>query len=238
MKKIILLVIVIFGITNLSIAQDTDEESPLSVSADVVSSFVWRGMVVAPTVNFQPMVDLSVNNFSFGFWGDGDISGIYKEIDIYATYSIAGFSTTVTDYFWSSGKKYFDFDNATTGHNIEIGLSYENEKFPLNIYVGSMIYGEDKKVFYDLSETDLGMNNHSTYLQLGYTFDIKQSSLNVFAGATPYTGMYGKDFAVVYVGFTASRDIKLTEKFSLPISVTFATNPQTQDYFTVLGISF
>ncbi len=238
MKKSILFLIVILGMVKFAVSQDVDnQDSPLSVSADVVSSFVWRGAVGSPTVNFQPSVTYSTGNLSIGTWGGTDIFGIYKEIDLFASYSFSGFSATITDYDWNPSKKYFDYDNASTGHLFEIGLSYENENFPLNIYAGTMFYGDDKQYAYDVSITDSTANNYSTYLQLSYTFDIKGNSLNVFMGATPFTGLYGKDFAVIYTGFTGSKDIKITDNYSLPISVTLAANPQSQDYFMVLGFT-
>ena len=236
MKKIISLLFITLGIINLSFAQDT-EESPLSISGDIVSNFAWRGSLVSPTLNFQPTIDYSSNNFSFGLWGISNITGTFKEMDIYASYSINGFSAIITDYYWNTDKRYFNYKNSSTGHVIDVGLSYENENFPLNISVSTMLYGEDKKSFYDITETDTLLNNYSTYLQLSYTFEISENSLNIFAGASPFTGMYGKNFAVVFAGFTVSKEIKITDNFSLPIFATFAVNPQTEDFFATLGIS-
>ena len=225
--------------TNNLKAQDTEEEktSPFSVNGDIVSRYIWRGAVASPTLNFQPAASFTLKNFTIGSWGSADILGQAKEIDFYLSYSIMGFSLTFSDYCWNVDKRYFNYDSENTGHVEEIGLSYENEIFPLKIYAGTMVYGEDKKSLYDPLETDLKKQNFSTYFELSYTFNIKQNTLMPFIGATLFTGMYGNDFAVVYTGFTASRDIKITEKFSLPIFTTFAANPQTEDFFVIFGIS-
>ena len=238
-KTIISLIALQFFLFNNIIAQkDTIkiEESPLSVSGDIVSSFVWRGAVVSPTVNIQPSVSYTKNGFTFGAWGTADSLGSTSEIDIFMSYQINGFSITFTDYFWHPGEKYFDYSNVSSAHNMEIGLSYELQKFPLKIYGGTMVYGEDKKHIYDVSETDTIKNNYSTYLELSYTINMKKGkSLNIFAGATPFTGMYGNKFNIIYAGFTATKEIKFSDKYSLPLYATFALNPQNEKYFVVLG---
>ncbi|MBN2663828.1 MAG: hypothetical protein JXR68_09285 [Bacteroidales bacterium] len=236
MKYFYIFTLLFLGIINSTIAQDSTK-SAFYVNADIVSNFVWRGAVASPTLNFQPMVTYSVGNFSVGTWGTTDIFGITKEIDIFLSYSIKGFCLNFTDYDWNTSTKYFDYNNATTGHDFELGLSYENEKFPLNIYGGTIFYGDDKKYMYNNTETDSLLNNYSTYLQLSYTFYIQKNNLDVFIGATPFTGMYGTDFAIIYTGLTAKREIKITNNFWLPIFATFAANPQSQDYFAIFGIS-
>jgi len=237
MRKIYLFIVVIIGFISNSISQDSTCTVSFSVSADIVSQFIWRGAVASATPNIQPAVGFSANKFSVGTWGSTDFTGNVKEIDVFVGYSIKGLSITLTDYFWNTQKKYFDFDNSSTGHIFELGVAYQNEKFPLNIYAGTMFYGEDKTVFYTNTNTDSLANNYSTYIQLDYTFTILSNNLNVFMGATPFTGMYGKDFAVIHAGFTATKEIKITNNFSLPIFATFAANPQSQNYFAFFGIS-
>ncbi len=200
--KIFLLIIII--VTNLIFIQkieaqenENEEKSSFSITGDIVSKYIWRGLSISPTLNFQPSVSYSINNFTFSTWGSSDILGNFKEIDLFMSYSNKGFSITLTDFYMNTNKKYFNFKNETTGHALEIGLSYENEKIPFKILVGTLVYGEDKTIFYDTNETHLNKQNYSTYFELSYTFDIKQSKLNLFAGATPFTGIYGNDFAVV-----------------------------------------
>ncbi len=242
MKKskfiIIVLVSVLFLLPNSMKAQETKEKNKLSlfVFADITSKYLWRGMDSPATLSFQPGISFSKGNLSFGAWGSTDVLDKTREFDLNINYSIKGFTFTLSDYFFNPQKKYFDFKNETTGHSPEFAISYMNEKFPLKIYVGTMFWGEDKKIFYDTNETDLEKNNYSTYFELSYKFEIQENSFNFFAGATPFTGMYGNDFAVVYTGVTATHNITITDKFSLPIYSTFAVNPQTEKYFVMLGI--
>lgn len=230
---------ILIFLSNITIAQEkTENNLNFSVGADVVSSFVWRGATASPNVSIQPVVSIEKKGFSFGAWGSTDINGKYKEIDWIATYTIKGFTATITDYFWADGKKYFNYNSDNTGHVIELGLGYELSKIPLSFYVGTMLYGADKEFYYDITETDATKSNFSTYFEVKYSFDINKNKLDVFVGATPFESMYGDKFSVVYTGITASKSIKITDNFSLPLFATFAFNPNTENYFAVLGINF
>ncbi len=86
---------------------------------------------------------------------------------------------------------------------------------------------------------------YSSYLELSYPFKCKGLDFNVFAGGTPNkadtkkdeSGFYGNDPGIVNLGFTVSKDLPITEKFSLPLSASLITNPQAQNIFLVFGIS-
>jgi len=236
MRKISILIIAL-GLTINAHAQKKENKSSLSLSADIVNAFVWRGATVSLTPNIQPTINYTTGNFEIGFWGSTDLLGNYKEIDIFASYSIKGFSVTLTDYFWNPTKKYFDFENKSTGHLFELGMTYEFEKIPLQIYAATMLYGDDKRLAYHPAETDSVKCNYSTYIELNYTFSIRENDLSVFLAATPTTGLYGNGFSLIYAGFTANRNIKITDDFLLPIFATFAANPQTEVFFVVFGIT-
>lgn len=217
-------------------AQDESEESPLTVSATFVSNYAWRGALASASPNIQPFVSYTVGGLYVGALGSTDFAGEYKEMDLFVGYSFGGFSATIYDYYWST-KKYFDYKNETTGHIYELELIFEPEAFPITLYGATMLYGEDKKYFWDATETDLNKNNYSTYFEIGYTFDVKGNSLYPFIGITPFTGFYGENFNVINSGLTFSRDIQITEKFCLPVSASTIINPQTQNYFFVFGLT-
>ncbi len=224
-------------------AQETTEKeedktpSPISVNVDISNQFVFRGTVITPIPSIQPVLNVGLRGFNFGVWGSTNFLGSYNEIDLYLSYSIKGFSAILTDYYFDLNRRYFNFKSKTTGHALEFGLQYENEKYPFKIYAGTFIYGDDKKYNYDINELDSVKQNYSTYFELGYTFNIKKTSLYTFMGLTPFTGMYGKEFNCIYAGVTGRREIVVTKKFTLPIYTTFAVNPQTEKFFVVVGIS-
>jgi hypothetical protein len=230
------LVLLILFSNNVN-AQKVKNEASLSISADIVSSFIWRGMEGSPTPSFQPGINLTKGNFDFGIWGSTDNLNYVREMDLFITYSAKNLSVTFSDYYWNMNNKYFDYNNSTTSHVFELGLTYKNENFPLQIYAGTMLYGDDKKITYDVNERNITKNNYSTYFELSYAFNFNNNEINLFASATPFTGIYGSNFSLVFVGLTGTKEIKITELFSLPVFATFAVNPQTENYFVVLGIS-
>jgi len=228
-------------------AQDEKGLQP-SLGCDFVTSYVWRGSaayaplgdqnVLSPSL--QPGFSLEYNGLEIGTWGSIDFTGTYKELDLYLSYSLKGFSLMLTDYYWSGDwivDNFFEYDNDSTAHYLEASLSYKGEKIPFSILVGTMLYGADKKF------EDPEKNNFSTYIELGYSFAVKEYTLDLFLGMTPMDGLYGdgyggKDgFAIVNTGVTGSRDIKITEKFSLPVKASLIANPQARKLFLTFTLS-
>ena len=209
----------------------------ISVGGDIVSSFVWRGTPVSTSLNFQPSFVFSKSGFSAGSWGSVSIDGTYKEIDLFLSYEHSGFTAAVTDFYFDVNNKFFNYKNNTTSHMLEFALSYENEKIPIKILASTFFYGADKKAFYDVNETDFTKNNFSSYFELSYTFKLNGADLNTFAGLTSHNSFYGNTTGFVYTGITASKKIKITENFSLPLFVSFSVNPQVESFFVVFGIN-
>jgi hypothetical protein len=66
----IILVIFMSVFSSLSLyAQEEKENSPFTVGADVVSSYVWRGSKVGSGPNIQPAMKFSNGGFTLGAWG-------------------------------------------------------------------------------------------------------------------------------------------------------------------------
>jgi len=220
----------------ISKAQEDVEESPLSISAEFVSSYVWRGMYSDQTPSIQPLVTYSLKNFTIGTFGSTDFTGAYKEFDIFAGYSFGSISTTIYDYYWGTND-YFDYTNSATEHIFEFELLFQPESIPLRVSASSFFYGADKKATYDATETNLTKNNYSTYFEAGYTFDLKGNSLYTFVGATPFHGFYSDASPLMNIGLKASRQIPVTESFSIPIQTTICFNPATKSFFCLFGVS-
>jgi len=77
---------------------------------------------------------------------------------------------------------------------------------------------------------------------------VKEVSIDVFAGMVfdnpdiakgEPAGFYGQETAgLINLGFTLSKEIKITESYSLPIFGSLITNPEAENIFMVFGISF
>ena len=142
---------------------------------------------------------------------------------------------------WWAGQgscRYFNFKSHETDHHFEAGLAYTLpiEKLPLSIAWNFMFAGQDKD--------ENGNQNYSSYVELNFPFTVKGVDLNATCGVLPYDAgitTYGGDvnsgFAVTNVALKATKDIKITDSFSLPIFTQAIWNPRMEDAHLVLGIS-
>ncbi len=250
MKKITLLilfsVLLSLSTTSLVAQENTTENNPFSIGCDLMSRYVWRGTDYGASPSIQPGIEYSIGGFAIGTWGafTTNLPGV-QEVDLYASYTFNNVITlTFTDYFFPdevAGYKYFNYKKSTTGHVFEGMLSFNGtEKVPLSAFVATNFYGADaKKVNDDGSEGDI---QFSTYAEIAYTFKY----VDVFMGincTSPdkdkgETGYYGDSFGVVNLGLTTSKDIVITDKFSLPLTASLITNPQAEKIYLVVGLSF
>jgi hypothetical protein len=214
-------------------AKAQDEAVSFNVGADVVSSYVWRGVpqeATKGTPNIQPFVSGTAGSFTLGVWGSSSFLGNVKEFDIYASYAFGSIlSVTLTDYNWIFGQKYFNYDSSTD-HVFEGTLSYAGiESFPLSAVINTMFYGADKQADGDQA--------YSTYLELGYPLS---PSAKVFAGASLMESLnyVTTGFGVTNVGVKISKSIGITESFSLPVYGIAGFNPTSNNAYLVAGVTF
>jgi hypothetical protein len=212
-----------------------EKRSNLDVGSDFVSRYIWRGADFGNSPSIQPFISYSIAGFEIGTWGSFAINGAdMQEVDLYASYTFLQdiISIGVTDYFFPSStvtmNNYFDYSDESTGHIFEGNLNLSGpEKVPLSLSVNYNFYGAD--------------NNNSWYFELGYANSCKYIDYNVFVGATTGEGIYltpdADGFSVVNIGLGVSKEIKITEKWSLPVFGQLITNPQAQNIFLVFGFS-
>lgn len=229
-------------------AQEKECKSKLDLSADIMSRYIWRGLNLGgSSPSIQPGLEYSCGNLAIGAWGAYSFNHAItsQEADLYASYTIADlFNITATDYFLPSEvdsipNHYFNYKKDETGHVFELSAKFlGTEKVPLSLMVATNIYGADAK-------KSNGNNQYSTYIELGYSFNVKETGCNAFLGFTPTkpdtqkgeTGYYGNGPGVINLGITATKAIKVTDAFSLPVSASLITNPQAENIFLVFGIS-
>jgi hypothetical protein len=221
-----------------------------NLGADLVSRYIWRGKDYGNSSGIQPNVSFSAAGFKIGAWGSYGMiahenTGNYAEFDPYISYTWKWFTVGVTDYFFPNGftpnddNKYFNYASKTTGHTFEACLTFNGpEKFPLQVFTGTMVYGADK----DKDSTGVyGMgtkNNYSTYFEISYPFTVRGIGVKPFAGGIPFgSGWFGPYGGVVNAGLTVSKSIRISKKYELPVFTSIISNPQGQSVFFVFGIS-
>jgi hypothetical protein len=251
MRKLLFIIFPICLFTNFfSKAIFSQEDSPISISTDIYSRYVWRGTDFGSSPTIQPGIEFSKLGFTIGAWGayTTNINPTAQEADIYLGYTFLNdqISITLTDYFFPTDgidNSYFVYDNSTS-HVFEASLSYNGtENLPIGILVGTLVYGDDKD--------GNGDNRYSTYLELSYSPEIKEMPISIFCGlnllatsesdlnlANPINGFYGDKLGVVNLGISATNNIKITDSFSLPLNLSVITNPMSGNFFIVAGFSF
>lgn len=223
MKKIELFII-LFAVSNVTSGVKAQEVS-VSAGADLVSSYIWRGLYAGPA-SAQPGISLSAGNFSVGAWGSTSLESSWREFDLYAGYSVGNFSVLVTDYFFprdlpaGAGSGYFDYSE----HVFEATLGYSfGELLPLSLAWNTNFAGDD---------------NYSSYFEAGYTLPVGEVNVDLILGATSWKGAYSNGFALINASVKASKEITITDSFSLPVFTQAIMNPDTKDIFLVFGMSF
>jgi len=255
MKKFIklsLFLVVTLLLSTTSKSQDNAEKDTtatklkLTLGADIMSRYIWRGSDYGNSLCIQPTLAISAANFEIGCWSSVGTNNFYKEVDLYAKYTIKNFSLVFTDYYVplindiaaSPDNRYFIYDDKNTAHSFEGSLLFKGgEKFPLWLLGGVFFYGNDKRWGYDADKDSNDLTYYSSYFEAGYSFTVQENSADLFIGFTPSAGAYGNTLGVVNLGVTATRKLKISNTLELPVKGSLIFNPQTSNVFFVFGIT-
>ncbi len=200
-------------------AAETVEEtssSPFSIGVDIYSSYLWRGSKLAGA-SIQPSISVSAGGFTAGVWGSVGFTGDAAEVDPYLSYEFPfGLTLGLTDYYYCD--KFSDIDS----HAIEFNASMAIKKFSI---AANYIFNEAENA---------GSAGSDLYFEAGYEFKY----FNIFLGAGNGWHTSDTDFNVCNIGIGSSKDIKITDTFSIPISGQIVFNPDIKRLYFTVGISF
>ncbi|MDO5000332.1 MAG: hypothetical protein Q4E27_08850 [Bacteroidales bacterium] len=232
MKKILIITAFLFTAAVTAKAQDTLETT---IGTDFVSQYVWRGQDLGG-VSVQPTLGLSYKGLSLSAWGSAGLSNPAdtREFDLTLAYTIGGFNIGVTDYWFNAGldplNRYFAYAADCTNHVFEANIGYDFGFASLQWYTN--FAGND-------GLTPAEKRAYSSYLEVSVPFVLGGVDWTATAGAVPFaTDFYGVEgFGVVNVALTASKDIRITDSFSIPVFAQVAANPYSKDAFFVFGIT-
>jgi len=227
---------VLLCIIYLVMSKPVSAQGSVNLEADIVSNFVWRGQVLSASPNIQPSFSWTSGNeiFTVGTWGSFGMTDFFTEIDLFVSAQAGGFTFTLLDYFTQDAGftiPYTDWKQRSTGHVLEGLLEYDfNGRLPLHLTWGTFLYGAD------LDEQD--KNAFSSYLEIAWNLEIDNTPLSIFAGFTPWAGAYAEKAYPVNLGLSTSKELKITESYSLPISGTLGYNPFDDRAYLFIAISF
>ena len=77
----------------------------------------------------------------------------------------------------------------------------------------------------------------SSYFEAAYDVDVWGVNFTPSVGISPWKGMYSDGFGVCSISLKASKEIKITDSFSLPVFTQAIIAPQNDSVFLVFGIS-
>lgn len=207
------------------------DEVEVSVGADVVSSYVWRGQQMSGA-SIQPCVNVSYKGLYLEGWGSVAITGEdYKEFDLAVGYTTGGLTFVLTDYWVDYKTGYFHFGAHNTDHVLNASISYDFG--PLALTWDTNLTGAD-------GVNNEGKRAYSSYIQAAVPFNLGGLEWTAEVGATPWATDYylANGFAVCDVSLGVSKEVKITDSYSLPIFAKATWNPRLEDAFFVFGISF
>lgn len=234
MRIIKVLTLAAVAMMSLSAANAQDKVEG-SVSADVVSRYVWRGQVLGDAA-VQPSASLSYKGLSLSAWGSYGLLNTEdtKEFDLTLSYTVGGFNVGVTDYWFSyygADNKYFEYRAHDTSHVWEANVGYDFG--PLAIQWYTNIAGAD-------GINKSGKRAYSSYVQLSAPFSLATCDWTATIGAVPYATNFYSDvngFAVTNVALRATKAIPVCKKWSLPLFMEGSCNPSTKKGYLVVGFT-
>ena len=215
-----------------SVEADASGRAELTLSADVVSQFVWRGMAMAHA-SVQPTLAVSWRGLSVGAWGSVSFvdSSDPREIDLMASYTTGGLSVGVIDYWTNEPTDhYFRYRAHQTGHVFEAFVAYDFG--PLSASWQTNFAGAD-----GLNRS--GHRAYSSYIELAAPFSWLTCDWQAAVGAVPWATDYyeAPRFTVTNVSLRVAKNIRITDRFSLPLFVQLTANPECRRAYFVAGFS-
>ena len=216
-------------------AQESENDFETTISADIVSQYIWRGQELG-SVSFQPTLGIEYKGLSVSAWGNVGLSDAAdtKERDLTLAYTLGGFNVGVTDYWTNDGQdpraRYFKYQAHKTNHVFEANVGYDFGVANIQCYTN--FAGND------------GVNNndkraYSSYVEVAAPFRLATCEWVATVGAvlcaTDYYDTTG--FAVTNLSLQATKDIRVTNSFTIPIFGQIIANPRTQKAYLVFGFT-
>lgn len=211
------------------------ESVETTIAADVVNQYIWRG-VDAGNVSLQPTLGVAYKGLSLTAWGSVGLteSSDTKEFDFTLGYTTGGLNVGITDYWFSVGQdpdaRYFKYDAHGTNHVFEAFVGYDFGVVSAQWYTN---FAGNDGVNKD------GKRAYSSYFEVNAPFRLATCEWTATLGAVPYaTTTYGTTgFAVTNIGLKATKDIKVTDAFSVPVFAGVIGNPCAQKAYLVFGFT-
>ena len=233
MKNLVMKAMTAAMLCGMAAPAAAQERIEATVQADVVSRYIWRGQDLGD-VSLQPTLGLAYKGLSLTAWGNVGLSdpSDTEEFDLTLTYSIGGFNIGVTDYWFNKpNDRYFSYAAHETSHVFEANIGYDFGPVAVQWYTN--FAGND-------GVNKSGKRAYSSYFEVSAPFRLAGCDWTAAVGAVPYaTTSYSNanGFAVTNVSVRATKDVRITKTFSLPLFAGVTANPSTEKAYMVFGFT-
>jgi hypothetical protein len=213
---------------HLGAQTDTLPAVTTSGNIDLVSRYVWRGQDLGRLPSIQPGLSASWKGFTIGSWGTYSFTGAgQQETDFYLSKTFGFVTLSIWDY-WAfenaTANDFFNYRDKTTAHLAEVQVQLSGGKtLPFNLLASYFFYGADP--------------SRSIYLELQYVHSFKVADLVVFTGYQARGTFYAAHPSFVNLGCAVKRSIAVSDRLSLPMSLSFILNPEAKSAWLVAGIT-
>ena len=233
MKKIVMMAMMMAA----GLSATAQDEIETTIAADVVNQYIWRGQDLGD-VSLQPTLGISYKGLSLTAWGSVGLTDPMdtKEFDLTLSYTTGGLNIGITDYWFDAGLdpegRYFKYDAHGTNHVFEANIGYDFGVASVQWYTN--FAGND-----GLNKD--GKRAYSSYAEVTVPFKLSAIDWTATVGAVPFaTSFYNgwtSGFAVTNLSLKATKDIKVTDSFSIPVFGQVVGNPCTQKAYLVFGFT-
>jgi hypothetical protein len=218
-------------ITTTPLLAQTDSVPVISTTAtvDFMSRYIWRGEEYGKAASVQPGLSATWKGLTLGAWGAYTFTGPgIQESDFYLSKDFGPLTLAVWDY-WSfcdtSATDFLNYSENSTSHLLEFqALISGGEHLPFNILGSYFFYGAD--------------TSKSSYFELQYQYSFGSSDLLLFAGFQAKGDYYASKANFVNIGCTISKELAVSDRWSLPVNVSLIVNPDRKNVYLVAGLTF
>lgn len=213
MKRITCIFLISFSVLTVVPQLEAQE---WNTGLDIYSSYVWRGTKFGSGPAFQPSIEFSAGNLAIGAWGSYSAStDEAAEADLYVSYNVeigekGSIGFTFTDYYFP-GTSWTEKNSHYPEPMITIGAGF------LSLTGAYMLNNSERNLYFEAG--------------------ISAGPANFFIGGGD--GIYTTDgkFNLCNLGISSSKEIKITDTFSLPVTGAAIMNPSSRQFHVVAGIT-
>lgn len=225
----------------------------LDIDLRIANNHLWRGIEVSDGLVMTSSIGVHDRNgyVKVGVWNGTNVTGKYKELNFFAEFTVQRFRLAFWDTYNFSpdadynNKEFFNYKARSTGRFLDCILSYSfGRRFPLTLTWSTILFGRDR---YELYSVD-SKQRYSTYVAAEYRFlDRQRWTIDTSVGGTftlsDKTGdrstFYSSRPGVIDVRATVTYDIRITDRYNIPVSSTIMFNPvENRAYFQIAAKVF